>query len=202
MKLKYTGPKELISAFGISFKKGKDDKYVYIYPAFQIYNAIHHDYEKDIVYTHNIEGKRLNDEELLLKLLSLEENLKNKIAQEIIEIEKYLDNEIKESEERTDLNIEERRVYKNNLIIMKNYRVQRQTNKIVYKELIGILVDDIFKNKLKEINAPFNERFWHVFQTIQGELSSHDKRSIGSTLDIVHQENSITISLKINSIGK
>jgi hypothetical protein len=76
MKLKYTGPKELISPHGVSFKRGKDDKYVYIHPAIQIYNAIHHDYEKDKIYTLNIEGKRLNDNELTEKILQLKPELK------------------------------------------------------------------------------------------------------------------------------
>ena len=202
MKLKYTGPKELISAHGISFKRGKDDKYVYIYPAFQIYNAIHHDYEKDTIYTHNIEGKRLNDDELLNKIISLKGDIKKELDKELLEVDKYLNNEIENVKEHKELNEEEQRVLKNNLIIMKNYRTQRETNKIVYRFLVEVIVDDIFENKLKEINAPFNERFWHILQTIQGELSNHDKRSIGSTLDIVHKDNSITISLKINSIGK
>ncbi len=86
---------------------------------------------------------------------------------------------------------------------MRDYRVQRETNKVIYKTLIEIIVDDIFENRLKGINAPFNERYWHILQTIQGgELSNHNKRSIGSVLDIVHKDNTITISLKINSIGK
>jgi hypothetical protein len=84
---------------------------------------------------------------------------------------------------------------------MKNYRIQRAFNKTVYTKLIEIIVDDIFIHKLKEINAPFNERFWHIFQTIQGELSNHNHRSIGSKLDILHDDDYLSISLKINSIG-
>lgn len=84
---------------------------------------------------------------------------------------------------------------------MKKYRLQRETNKIIYNHLIEIIVDDIIIHQLKNISAPFNEKFWHVFQTIQGELSNHHKRSIGSNLDIEHKEPFI-ISLKINSIGK
>lgn len=202
MKLEYTGPKELISAHGISFKRGKDDKYVYIYPAIQIYNAIHHDYEKDTVYTHNIEGKRLNDQELLNKIFSFKANIKKEFEKELIEIDNYLENEINNVKEHKEYNEEEQRVYKNNLIIMKNYRTQREINKVIYKQVIEVIVDDIFENRLKEINTPFNERFWHILQTIQGELSNHDKRSIGSSLDIVHKDDKITISLKINSIGK
>lgn len=202
MKLKYMGPKEIISAHGISFKRGKDDKYVYIYPAMQIFNAIHHDYEKDTIYAYNIEGDRLNDDELLEKILSLKPNLKENATKYLEDVNNYLDNEILNVEEHKEYNKEEQTVYKNNLEIMRDYRVQRETNKIIYKTLIEIIVDDIFENRLKDINAPFNERYWHILQTIQGELSNHNKRSIGSVLDIIHKDNTITISLKINSIGK
>ncbi len=201
MKLKYVGPKELISAHGINFKNGKDDKYVYIYPALEIYNAIHHDYEKDIIYTYNIKGKRLNDEEILNKILSINANSKEIFQNEILKIEKKLDNEIENVKNHKDYNKLEKEIYKNNLIIMKDYRIQRGTNKIAYKHLIKTIVDDIFEHKLKELNAPFNERFWHILQTIQGELSNHEKRSIGSVLDTIHKEK-ISIILKINSIGK
>ncbi len=201
MKLKYVGPKEMISIHGISFKSGKDDKYVYIDPAIEIYHAIHHDYEKDKVYTHLIEKKVLTDEEILSEILRLKPNLKTTSNKEITQLELKLDEEIENVNNHKDLTSEEQKIYKNNLIIMKNYRIQRETNKIIYNHLIEIIVDDIIEHKLKNISAPFNERFWHVFQTIQGELSNHHKRSIGSKLDIIYEE-PISISLKINSIGK
>lgn len=201
MKLKYVGPKELISPHGISFKNGKDDKYVYIYPAVEIYNAIHHDYKKDVVYTYNIEKKTFEDEEVLNKILSIRANFKDFFEKEIENLKEYLENEIDEVKNHKEYNDLEKEIYKRNLIIMKSYRVQRESNKLVYKHLIETIVDDIFEHKLKEINTPFNEKFWHILQTIQGELSNHKKRSINSTLNVIHEEN-ITISLKINSIGK
>ena len=85
---------------------------------------------------------------------------------------------------------------------MKNYRIQRETNKIIYYELIKIIVDDIFEHKIKVINSVFNERYWHVFQSLEGELSNHNHKSIGSTIDTIHDENTIRIRLNINSIGK
>jgi len=201
MKLKYTGPKELISPHGVSFKRGKDDKYVYIHPAIQIYNAIHHDYEKDKIYTLNIEGKRLNDEELTEKILLLRPEFKKYFEEQVDDIKDYLDQEIDSISGLNEFSEEEKKIYKSNLIIMKNYRIQRAFNKAVYTKLIETIVDDIFIHKLKEINAPFNERFWHIFQTIQGELSNHNHRSIGSKLDILHDSDYLSISLKINSIG-
>lgn len=201
MKLKYTGPKELISPHGVSFKRGKDDKYVYIHPAIQIYNAIHHDYEKDKIYTLNIEGKRLSDEDLTEKILLLRAEFKKYFEEQVDEIKDYLDEEIDSISGLNEFSEEEKKIYKSNLIIMKNYRIQRAFNKAVYTKLIETIVDDIFIHKLKEINAPFNERFWHIFQTIQGELSNHNHRSIGSKLDILHDNDYLSISLKINSIG-
>lgn len=201
MKLKYTGPKELISPHGVSFKKGKDDKYVYIHPAIQIYNAIHHDYEKNKIYTLNIEGKRLNDEELTEKIFLLRPEFKKYFEEQVDDIKNYLDEEIDSIDKLNEFTDEEKKIYKSNLIIMKNYRIQRTFNKAVYTKLIETIVDDIFIHKLKEINAPFNERYWHIFQTIQGELSNHNHRSIGSKLDILHDNDYLTISLKINSIG-
>ena len=201
MKLEYTGPKEIISPHGISFKNGKDDKYVYIYPAMQIYNAVHHNYEKGVIYTHNIEGKRLKDGDILNAILNLKTDLKVTSEKEIFELEQFLDNEIEKVKEEIKFTDEEKLVYKNNLIIMKKYRLQRETNKIIYNHLIEIIVDNIIEHKLKELNTPFNERFWHILQSIQGELSNHEKKSIGSQLDTIHKE-IISISLKINSIGK
>ena len=200
MVLKYVGPRELISAHGISFKNGKDDKYVYIYPAIQLYNAIHHEYKKDTVYTYNIEGKRLKDEDILNKIFTINPKFKEIFEEEILEIEKDLNNEIENVKNHKDYNELEKEIYKKNLIIMKSYRIQRATNKIAYKHLIETIVDDILDHKLKELNAPFNERFWHILQTIQGELSNHEKRSVGSVLDTAHGEDS-TITLKINSIA-
>lgn len=201
MILKYTGPKEMISAHGISFKSGKDDKYVYIYPAYEIYKALHHDYEKGHVYSHNIEGKRLSDEELLNNILALRPNLEQICRIEVEKVIDLLDDEIEKAKEHKEYNEEEKKVYRNNLIIMKNYRIQRETNKIVYYELIKIIVDDIINHKIKRINSPFSERYWHILQSIQGELSHHGHKSIGSSIDTLHDEESIRIRLKISSIG-
>ncbi len=201
MQLKYTGPKEIISPHGIDFKDGKEDKYVYISYAMQIFYAIHHDYERNRIYTHTVEKDLLKDELILNKIINLKPDFKRVCKEQIELLEQELDKEIEEVKEHTELVPEEQTAYKNNLIIMKNYRLQRQTNKIIYHHLIEIIVDDIFEHQLRQISTPFNEKFWHVLQTIQGEMSCHNKRSIGSTLAVSDSE-PIIITLKINPIGK
>lgn len=200
MQLKYVGPKEMISPHGISFKTGKDDKYVYIKSAMQIYNAIAHDYEKDVIYHHNIKELDESDEQVLNRILNLQTNLEHTCQKEVKELEVILDKEIQDAKESNDLNVEERSVYRTNLIMMKNYRLQRETNKIIYRHIIDAIVDVIIKNSIKNINTPFNEKFWHVLQTIEGDLSNHHGKSIGSKLDSNHDD-PITMSLTINTIA-
>ena len=69
-------------------------------------------------------------------------------------MELKLDEEIENVNHFKDLTPDEQKIYKNNLIIMKNYRIQRETNKIIYNHLIEIVVDDIIEHKLKNISAP------------------------------------------------
>ena len=51
---------------------------------------------------------------------------------------------------------------------MKTYRIQRAINKIYYMHSIELIKEIIFRESIKEIDAPFYEKYWHVLQTIQG----------------------------------
>lgn len=199
MKLKYVGPKAIISPLGVSFKTGKEDKYIYINHCMQIYNAISHNYKKGSIYHHDIEDLQYEDNITCEIILNLKPELKDLWTEQTQEIDAFLNHEIEELKNRK-LDEEELKVYKNNLIIMKPYRKQRRTNKLFYEHLVEIIVDTILCHKIKEINTPFNEKFWHILQSIQGELSNHNKKSISSSLRTYDKEDSITITLKINTI--
>ena len=107
MQLKYTGPKEIISPHGVDFKDGKEDKYVYVTPAIEVFYAINHDYEKNRVYTHSVEKKYLEDTIVLAKILELNPKLEYKCNEEIEKLEEELDKEIEEVKEHTELVPEE-----------------------------------------------------------------------------------------------
>ena len=78
---------------------------------------------------------------------------------------------------------------------MRNYKIQRAKNKIFYFHCIETVVETILKYKIKELDTPFNERFWHILQTIEGNLSNH---KITSTLKITKEEESLKAMLMIN----
>jgi len=183
MKIEYAGLKPIISEHGISFKDGKEDKFKYLKYAIDILIAINHEYNQKQKYSHNLQEKRLNPNEILNTLKKFHPEIEDTMEKEISSYILYLDNEEDEVKNRVNLNEVEKDVYLNNLVLMREYRMQRKKNKIFYMHCIDTIVETIIKNKIKEIDTPFSERFWHILQTIEGHLSS---KKISSTLKTIN----------------
>lgn len=197
MQLKYIGPKPIITELGISFKDGKEDKYVYIQFAIDILNALNHNYKKGQIYKHEIESPILTDNEIEAIILEYKPQLLENIKIEIESYTTHLDNEIKNlNENHKLLNEAELYALENNLKIMKEYRIQRAVNKIYYMHIIKIIAEIIKEHKIRNITTPFNEKHWHILQTLQGELAS-GKNYIKSQLE-EHEDS--TLELKIDII--
>ncbi len=182
MKIKYAGPRVFITQHGVTFEEGKEDKYVYLMIGIQILKAIDKDFGEHKSYSYDVNTKRLRDEEILSIMLKYNPELehtirketelyKNKLAQEVLDVEKK------------DLNELEKEILTNNLEIMKDYRVQRATNKIFYMHNIEEIALIIKREKIMQINTPYYEKYWHVLMTIQGKLAEF-KNPIDSELKI------------------
>ena len=197
MTIKYSGPRPVISQHGIDFKDGKEDKYVYLIISTQILVAIDKDYDKVKSYSYDTTTKRFSDDELLQILLKYEPDLKEKVIQEELRYEKHLDEEIESVRKKTDLTKVEIDAWINNLKIMKPYRIQRAVNKIYYQHCVHDIASVIKREKIKEIDTPFFEKYWHVLQTIQGAISE-GRDSVGSTLEIEPSDKGMTARLFVN----
>lgn len=195
MKLEYTGLKPIISEHGISFKDGKEDKFIYLSFAIDILNAIDHTYEQKKKYSHQIEHKNLNPDEILNILLTFHPDLENIMNEEINSYLIHLNNEEEEIKNRHNLSKIEKDTFVSNLKLMRNYKIQRAKNKIFYFHCIETIVELILKHKIKELDVPFNEKFWHILQTIEGNLAKH---KISSSLKIPKEINKLTMKLSIN----
>jgi hypothetical protein len=178
MKLEYAGLKPVISEHGISFKDGKEDKFVYLAIAIDILNALDHTYEKKKTYSHEVNNKPLSPNEIIDILLKYHPNLEETVDTEISSYMLHLDEEENVVEHRTHLLDIEKKAYINNLKLMRNYKIQRAKNKIFYFHCIETIVETILKYQIKEVDTPFSERFWHILQTIEGKLSEHKISSI------------------------
>ena len=194
MKLEYAGLKPIINEHGVSFKDGKEDKFIYLSYAIDILMAIDHTYEKKKQYSHILQEQRLNPDEIMTVLLRHHPELEGTMNKEIESYKRHLKEEEEAVQNNPVLNEIEKETFISNLEIMRDYKVQRAKNKIFYFHCIETIVETILKYEIKEIDTPFNERFWHILQTLQGELSSN---KISSTVKI-DKEDGLKAMLLIN----
>lgn len=197
MTIKYAGPRPEISHHGIQFKDGKEDKYVYLIIAIQILKAIDKDYEEKKSYSYDTKTKRFTDAELLDIMNTYEPNLKETVMQEEIKYEEHLQEEIAHVQLREDLKDIEKETWINNLKIMQPYRIQRAVNKIYYIHCVADIAKVIKREKIKEIDTPFYEKYWHVLQTIQGTLSE-GRDSVGSDLKVENTPEGMIAKMFVN----
>ncbi|MBI3874305.1 MAG: hypothetical protein HY307_04820 [Arcobacter sp.] len=183
MEIKYVGPRPEISAHGVTFKTGKEDKYVYLQVAIQILKAIDKNSQESNTYSYNFSDKILSDSEMLSTMLKYEPSLENSILCEKKAYEKHLDDEIAHIEQREHMNTMDKEIFINNFKIMKEYRLQRAVNKMYYMHCINEIIDVVKRGKIKEIDTPFQEKYWHILQTIEGAIMSL-KSSIKTDLKV------------------
>jgi len=202
MQIKYVGPRPEISEHGVTFKTGKEDKYVYLSVAVQILIALDKNCKEDKVYSYNGSQKPLSDAEMLDTMLKFEPTLEKSVLEEKASYAKHLDEEIAHIEHREHMNPLNKEIFLNNYKIMKEYRLQRAVNKMYYMHCIKEIVDVIKKEHIREIDAPFQEKYWHVLQTIEGSLISL-KSSLSCDLRIERdKDNNLIAKLFINESAK
>ncbi|MDX9901235.1 MAG: hypothetical protein RBT22_07060 [Aliarcobacter sp.] len=195
MKLEYAGLKPVINEHGVSFKDGKEDKFIYLSFAIDILNAIDHTYEQKKKYSHQLNTNTLSPNEILDVLLNFHPDLEEVMNKEIDSYTKHLNSEEEAVNNRTILSKIEKEIFIANLKLMRKYKTQRAKNKIFYFHCIETIVEVILKYKIKELDTPFNERFWHILQTIEGNLSTH---KISSNLKMIEENGVLKAMLLIN----
>lgn len=194
MKLEYAGLKPIISEHGITFKDGKEDKFKYLKYAAELLEAFDHEYKRKTNYTHELKEQRLTANEMLKLILKFHPNIESSMQTEINSYLKHLDEEENDVQNRSSLNELEKEAFINNLKIMREYKIQRARNKIFYFHCIETIVELIIEHEIKHIEVPFNERFWHVLQTLQGKLSEH---KISSDISTTKNDEALKAILKV-----
>ncbi len=125
MKLEYAGFRPIISQHGISFKRGKDDKFIYLPFAYEILNALNNDYDSTKNHSHSIKIEELNMEKILKIISSIYSKIDTELDEKVKSYIKHLDEEEKEVENRTTLSDIEKNIYLENLKLMRTYKIQR-----------------------------------------------------------------------------
>lgn len=195
MKFKYTGHKAIVSQYGISFKKGKDDKYIFFPYAYQVLNALNNNYEINKKHSYAIKNEDLNIEKLIDIVFQYNPNLLIDIDNKVNDYIKKFDDEIVLIKQRTTLSDIEKNVFVANLESMREYKIQRAKNKIFYFYCIEAIVKIIINNKINLLDLPFNGLFLHVLKSVQNKLSNF---KVASSLKIEDNKDGMKIKFFIN----
>jgi hypothetical protein len=195
-KIKYAGPRPIISQHGISYKDGKEDKYIYIQAALEILLDIDHNYSEQKVYSNYISMKPLNEKDIHNQLIKYDSLLEEEVQQEEKEYESKIEKEIQFVKSSAILTQLEKDTWIENIKLMKDYRIQRAINKIYYFHCINDIVNIILKQRIKEINTPFTEIFLHILHSIQGAVENN-KISYHTILEEQTINDKMILKLKI-----
>ena len=192
MKFEYVGFKPVISQHGVSFKSGKDDKYIYLPYAYEILEAISYDYGANKNHSFSAKIDNSNVDKLFNKVSLVYPNLEDDINKRLEEFKAFLDSEQDEILNNTQLNEVDKNTYISNLNLMKDYQLKRAKNKIFYYYGVYTIAKVIKDKKLKEIELPFNEKFWHVLKTLQGVLS---REKINSDIKVEYKDTNLRLKI-------
>ena len=199
MKLKYVGPKVLISKHGIDFDNNKEDKYVYLNIAMQLLEALDYEYIEDRVHTYNTDSRRLSDDEITANDKKYCPNADEFIEQAKEKAERYFDDELKRARKNKNLNDDERLALTNNIMIMREYMIQRAANKSVYYCIIKALAERLKKDNIDYVIAPMFQKFAHVFHSVQGVLRQQ-KTPIDSVMEIYEEAGKLLVKLDVKNL--
>ena len=167
IELKYSGSRPDISQNGISFKTGKEDKYVYINYAVDILLGLQK-LQNTNEYIHTIDKNNFSDDEIFALVSNCELKVKTNIENELLKYEKHLDFQIEQISKQKRLQAIERYAFIENLKIMKSYRIQRAINKIVYMHIIEAIIKAIKKKNIKKSKQFFVKNFGIFYTLLRG----------------------------------
>ena len=191
MKFEYVGYRPVISHNGVTFKQGKDDKFIYLPYAYEILNALNHEYTTNKnKYSNSINLDNSNIDKLYKVVETYFPDIEKSIEDKLKKYKEHLEEERENIISRPHLSDIEKNIFLSNLDLMKNYRINRAKNKIFYYFVIATIVEIIREKRIKEIDIPYHNKFWHVLNTIQGVLSSE---KINSNIKAVYLDTKLEL---------
>lgn len=191
MKFEYVGYRPVISHNGVTFKQGKDDKFIYLPYAYEILNALNHEYTTNKnKYSNSINLDNSNIDKLYKVVETYFPDIEKSIEDKLKKYKEHLEEERENIISRPHLSDIEKNIFLSNLDLMKNYRINRAKNKIFYYFAIATIAEVIKEKRIKEIDIPYHNKFWHVLNTIQGVLSSE---KINSNIKAVYLDTKLEL---------
>lgn len=196
MKLKYTGPKFLVSPTGINFSFTKEDKFIYIGTMVELIQVLDHNYEKDKTYSVCTEQKLFDEKQVIDLIRTYISDLDEQITMWMEKTAKAIEEEISRAKRCLLLSREEQDTLVKNIELMRSYRIQRTLNKTIYYAGVEALAGIIKQHHIDYITTSIDPKYFHLLHSLQGTLLRLHP-SIGSEINILRKEENLIIELKI-----
>jgi len=196
LKVQYVGPRVKVSNHGVTYRKSKEDKYVYLMSALEILKNIDNDEERKKLYSHHFENKAIED--VLHSILKCyESGIAKKVEEEECQYEEKMQHEIEIIRNLPHLTDIDKEVWIKNIELVKGYRLQRAVNKRCYIHCIQNIIEVIKHNNIKEITTPFNRNFFHVLNSICGALITGKPSLDAKIMEENDKDNNMIVKLSI-----
>jgi len=175
MKLKYVGPKPVISQHGVSFNQSKPDKYIYLHAAVELLEtlegcvmdatcSITDDGAIDLSEWQGIDFSRGELSGLVKKHCKDIDALMEKKE---VKTEELL-TELKENVHANKrLTADEKRAWLGNIAIMHDYLIQYVENELAFDCMLNVLAEDIYRREIKEIRFDLSRNYGFVMTYLQ-----------------------------------
>ncbi len=177
VEIKKVGQKVLISHKGIFFEFSEDkyDYIKYLVPILKMLRELNSKYST--IEFRDKEVAHISDKELFDTIVNTPQKL-DKLMENINYYERKLDKDYKDVDE-LHLSEFEKRVYKNNLELMRNYQLQRKINKTVYHLAIYEARDLILRKEVTKIITDATSEFMHILNSLKNDI-----RAVRTSLSI------------------
>ncbi len=172
IKLNYVGDKPTISQHGIYFNSSKPDKYIYLQSLTHVARTLLAIKENQKSVDNFNPKHKFSDSQMLDTLYEIYPSFDSFFKEYVEEYARKLEHEVEEVHEIITLSDDERQILENNYQIMRDYRVQRAKNKLVYEAMIHGCVEFIMSKHILMLKSIFSREFFHVFQSIKNAIES------------------------------
>ena len=168
MEIKKVGKKVLINHTGVFFEFSVD-KYNYIkylVPILKMLRNLHLRHTTIEIKTKDI--SKVSNKELFESVIDTSKKLED--LKDILKSYKNkLDIDYKEVD-NLNLSLIEKKVYKNNLELMRDYQIQRKINKAVYHLAIDEARDLMLRKEVTKMITDANTDFLHILQSLKNDI--------------------------------
>lgn len=198
MKIKYVGPKPIISHEGIEFDNNDEDAFAYLNIAVQMLKSLTHEHIHNGIYVYNTSSPRLSYEELNEELQNYCQNMHKITTIENEDVISDVELEIKNAHSHIPLSTQDRIALENNINLMREYILQRAINNHVYDCIIKELTSLVIKTKTTLMITPMFQKFSHILHSIKDSLLTQTP-SVGSSLEVYQDGANLLIKLQVQS---